>query len=63
MTDLDILKKLEDEVQNTLNSWPLIKHAIAYRYLFNLGIRIHDINRLISEGLKDENAKPKIGAI
>lgn len=63
MTDLDRIKEVEDEVLKSMGSWPLWKRAVAYRYLFNLGIRICDIDRLIKLGLQDEKDKPKIGAI
>lgn len=57
------IKDVEDEVLRTVGNLPHWKQAIAYRYLFNLGIRIHDIDRLIKEGLKDEKDKPKIGFV
>ena len=63
MDKLKRIKEVEDEVLKATNGWPHWKRAIAYRYLFNLGIRINDVDRIISLGLKDEENKPPIGLI
>ena len=47
--DLQELKQVEDEVRMVLAKWPKSKQAIAYRYLYNLGIRIADVDRIVQE--------------
>jgi hypothetical protein len=47
-----MLKQAEDEVRRILDKWPKWKQAIAYRYLYNLEIRISDVDRIIQEGLE-----------
>jgi len=49
--DLAKLKQAEDEVRGILDKGPKWKQAIAYRYLYNLEIRISDVDRIIREGL------------
>ncbi len=63
MDKLKRIKEVEDEILKSMESWPHWKRAIAYRYLFNLGIRIHDVDRIVDLGLKDEENKPPIGLI
>ncbi len=52
--DLEELKQAEDEVRWILAKWPIWKQAIAYRYLYNLEIRISDVDRIIREGLREK---------
>ncbi len=52
--DLEKLKQAEDEILGILDKWPKWKQAIAYRYLYNLEIRISDVDRIIQEGLGKE---------
>jgi len=52
VVDLEELKQAEDEVRWILAKWPIWKQAIAYRYLYNLEIRISDVDRIIREGLE-----------
>ena len=52
--DLEELKQAEDEILGTLNKWPKWKKAIAYRYLYNLEIRISNVDRIIREGLREK---------
>ncbi len=54
VVDLEMLKQAEDEVRVILDKWPKWKQAIAYRYLYNLGIRISDVDRIIREGLREK---------
>jgi len=54
IVDLAKLKQPEDEILGILGIWPKWKQAIAYRYLYNLGIRISDVDRIIQEGLGKE---------
>ncbi|MFQ5684194.1 MAG: hypothetical protein ACE5HC_13080 [Candidatus Binatia bacterium] len=51
VVDLERLKQAEDEVRGILDKWPKWKQAIAYRYLYNLEMRIFDVDRIIREGL------------
>ncbi len=53
--DLAKLKQTEDEILGILGKWPKWKQAIAYRYLYNLEIRISDADRIIQEGLGKEH--------
>jgi hypothetical protein len=48
--DLEKLKLAEDEIRGILDKWPKWKQAIAYRYLYNLDIRVADVDRIIREG-------------
>jgi len=52
--DIEKLKQVEDEILGILGKWPKWKQAIAYRYLYNLEIRISDVDRIIQEGLGKE---------
>lgn len=52
--DLEKLKQAENEILEILGKWPKWKQAIAYRYLYNLEIRISDVDRTIQEGLGKE---------
>ncbi len=52
--DLEKLKLAEDEVRGILDKWPRWKQAIAYRYLYNLDIRVADVDRIIREGSGEE---------
>ncbi len=54
IVDLAKLKQAEDEILGILDQWPKWKQAIAYRYLYNLEIRISDADRIIQEGLGKE---------
>ncbi len=54
IVDLAKLKQAEDEILGILGKWPKWKQAIAYRYLYNLEIRISDVARIIQEGLGKE---------
>ncbi len=54
VVDLEMLKQAEDEVRGILDKWPKWKQAIAYRYLYNLEIRISDVDRIIREGLREK---------
>ncbi len=45
--DLEKLKIAEDEVRGILDKWPRWKQAIAYRYLYNLDIRLSEVDRFI----------------
>jgi len=54
VVDIAKLKQAEDEILGTLDQWPKWKQAIAYRYLYNLEIRISDVDRIIQEGLGKE---------
>ncbi len=54
VVDLEMLKQAEDDVHGIINKWPNWKQAIAYRYLYNLGIRISDVDRIIREGLREK---------
>ncbi len=54
VVDLEMLKEAEDEVRWILDKWPKWKQAIAYRYLYNLEIRISDVDRIIREGLREK---------
>ncbi len=49
-----MLKQAEDEVRGILDKWPKWKQAIAYRCLYNLEIRISDVDRIIREGLREK---------
>jgi len=49
-----MLKQAEDEVRGILDKWSNWKQAIAYRYLYNLEIRISDVDRIILEGLREK---------
>ncbi len=51
---LERLKQAEDEVRGILDKWPKWKQAIAYRYLYNLEIRISDVDRIIREGIGEK---------
>ncbi len=53
--DLEKLKLAEDEIRGTLDKWPRWKQAIAYRYLYNLDIRVSDVDRIIREGSGEEH--------
>ena len=57
--DLEEFKQAEDEVRGILDKWPKWKQAIAYRYLYNLEIRISDVDRIIREGLKEKRDRQK----
>ncbi len=52
--DLEKLKLAEDEIRGILDKWPRWKQAIAYRYLYNLDIRVSDVDRIIREGSGEE---------
>ncbi len=52
--DLEKLKHAEDEIRGILDKWPRWKQAIAYRYLYNLDIRVADVDRIIREGSGEE---------
>ncbi len=52
--DVEELKQAEDEVRGFLDKWPIWKQAIAYRYLYNLEMRISDVDRIIREGLMEK---------
>ena len=52
--DIEKLKQAEDEILRIVDKWPKWKQAIAYRYLYNLEIRISDVDRIIQEGLGKE---------
>ena len=52
--DLAKLKQAEDEILGIVGQWPKWKQAIAYRYLYNLEIRISDVDRIIQEVLGKE---------
>jgi len=52
--DLAKLKQAEDEILGIVGKWPKWKQAIAYRYLYNLEIRLSDVGRIIQEGLRKE---------
>jgi len=54
MDRLQRIKEVEDEILKSMESWPHWKRAVAYRYLYNLGIRVDDIDRVINIGLKEE---------
>jgi len=54
VVDIEKLKQVEDEILGILGKWPKWKQAIAYRYLYNLEIRISDVDRIIQEGLGKE---------
>ncbi len=54
VVDLEMLKQAEDEIRGILDKWPKWKQAIAYRYLYNLEIRISDVDRIIREGLREK---------
>ncbi len=54
VVDLAKLKQAEDEILGIVGEWPKWKQAIAYRYLYNLEIRISDVDRIIQEGLGKE---------
>jgi len=54
IVDLAKLKQAEDEILGIVGKWPKWKQAIAYRYLYNLEIRISDVDRIIQEGLGKE---------
>jgi len=34
------IKKMEDEIRETLDTWPELKKAIAYHYLFATGMTL-----------------------
>jgi len=52
--DIEELKQAEDEIRGILDEWPKWKQAIAYRCLYNLEIRISDVDRIIREGLREK---------
>ncbi len=52
--DLEKLKLAEDEIRGILDKWPRWKQAIAYRYLYNLDIRVADVDRIIRERSREE---------
>ncbi len=52
--NLEKLKLAEDEIRGILDKWPRWKQAIAYRYLYNLDIRVADVDRIIREGSREE---------
>lgn len=54
------IKQVEDEVVKVVEAWPDWKKAIAYRYIYNLGIRVGDIDRLVRAGLREEEDRAKI---
>ena len=54
VVDVEELKQAEDEVRGILDKWPIWKQAIAYRYLYNLELRISDVDRIIREGLREK---------
>ncbi len=54
VVDLEELKQAEDEVRGILDKWPTWKQAIAYRYLYNMEIRISGVDRIIREGLREK---------
>ncbi len=54
VVDLEKLKQAEDEILGIVDKWPKWKQAIAYRYLYNLEIRISDVDRIIREGLREK---------
>ena len=51
VVDLEKLKQAEDEILGIVDKWPKWKQAIAYRYLYNLEIRISSVDRIIQEEL------------
>jgi len=55
--DLKKLTEIEDEIKREIDSWSSAKQAIGYRYLFNIGIRIHDVDRIIKEGMEKEEPR------
>ncbi len=57
--DIVELKQAEDEIRGILDKWPKWKQAIAYRCLYNLEIRISDVDRIIREGLREERGWQK----
>ncbi|MCZ6622766.1 MAG: hypothetical protein O7B35_00805 [Deltaproteobacteria bacterium] len=52
--DIVELKQAEDEIRGILDKWPKWKQAIAYRYLYNLEIRLSNVDRIIREGLREK---------
>ncbi len=52
--DLAKLKQAGDEILWIVDKWPKWTQAIAYRYLYNLEIRISDVDRIIQDGLGKE---------
>jgi len=54
VVDLAKLKQAEDEILGIVDKWPKWTQAIAYRYLYNLEIRISDVDRIIQDGLGKE---------
>jgi len=52
MVDQEKLTRAEDEVMRVIGAWPKWTQAVAYRYLYNLGIRLVDVDRIIREGFK-----------
>ena len=55
VVELEMLKQAEDDVRGIINKWPNWKQAIAYLYLYNLGIRISDVDRIIRERLREKH--------
>ena len=51
------LKEIEDEILSVVGAWSPWKRAVTYRYLYNLGLRVNDIDRVIRLGLKEEEAQ------
>ncbi len=52
--DIPRLKQHEDEVLSVLERWPAVKRAIAYKWLYSLGLRVGDVERVIREELLKE---------
>jgi len=52
--DLAKLKQAEDEIVKVVDGWPKWTQAVAYLYLYNLGIRVADVGKIIQDGLKAE---------
>lgn len=59
MTDLEREKHWEEQILRIIEPWPKGQKAKAYRYLFNLGFRVHDVDRMVRESLKEEAEKEK----
>ena len=53
--DLVKLKRAEDEVIRIVDAWPQWTRAVAYRYLYNLGIRLDAVDKIIQDSLKEKD--------
>jgi hypothetical protein len=49
---IERLKEIEDEVRLVIEHWPALKRAIAYKLLYNQGIRIAAVDGTIREEIK-----------